>query len=203
MPEAGATKRSGARTRAGALDVAEALAQVRGFNAFSYGDIAERLGVTTASLHYHFPAKADLGVALIDRYSAAFAEALAEIEADESGATSRLAAYVGVYDRVLRNGRMCLCGMLATEFHTLPEAMRGAILGFFELNETWLERVLEQGRERGEIDFSGSARETGRSLVAGLEGAMLMARANGGPGAFEETADRLLAGLTAAGAAGR
>ena len=62
------------------LDVAERLAQVRGFNGFSYADIAAEVGITKAALHYHFASKADLGKALISRYAARFGEALAAIE---------------------------------------------------------------------------------------------------------------------------
>ena len=47
------------------LDVAERLVQLRGFNGFSYADVAAELGITKASLHYHFPGKAELGEALI------------------------------------------------------------------------------------------------------------------------------------------
>ncbi len=54
------------------LDVAEQLAQTRGLNGFSYADIAAELNVTKASLHCHFPSKADLGRTLITRYRAAF-----------------------------------------------------------------------------------------------------------------------------------
>ena len=54
------------------LDIAERLAQTRGFNGFSYADIAEELAVTKASLHYHFRSKADLGQALIVRYPLVF-----------------------------------------------------------------------------------------------------------------------------------
>ena len=43
------------------LDSAERLVQVRGFNAFSYADVARELGITKASLHYHFAGKAELG----------------------------------------------------------------------------------------------------------------------------------------------
>ena len=43
------------------LDVAERLAQTQGYNGFSYADIAAELGITKASLHYHFASKADLG----------------------------------------------------------------------------------------------------------------------------------------------
>src|SRR6516162_2979326 len=62
------------------LDAAEALVQVRGFNGFSYNDIAAELQITKASLHYHFATKADLGEALITRYAARFLEALAGLD---------------------------------------------------------------------------------------------------------------------------
>ena len=71
------------------LDVAERLAQERGFNGFSYADIAVKLGITKAALHYHFASKADLGEALIGRYAARFSEALAEIDAGPSPAPGR------------------------------------------------------------------------------------------------------------------
>ena len=58
------------------LDIAERLVQVRGFNGFSYADVAAELGMTKASLHYHFPGKAELGRALIVRYTERFAAAL-------------------------------------------------------------------------------------------------------------------------------
>ena len=51
------------------LDVAEHLVEVRGFNAFSYADVGTELGLTNAALHYHFSTKADLGEALISRYT--------------------------------------------------------------------------------------------------------------------------------------
>jgi TetR/AcrR family transcriptional regulator, transcriptional repressor for nem operon len=65
---------------------------------------------------------------------------------------------------------MCLCGMLAAEYQTLPEPMQGAVIRFFDQNETWLEGVLEQGREDGSLQFAGSARDTARMVVGGLEG---------------------------------
>ena len=60
--------RGDAGTATRILDVAERLAQVRGFNGFSYADIAAEVGITKAALHYHFASKADLGEALISRY---------------------------------------------------------------------------------------------------------------------------------------
>src|SRR4030095_6595217 len=79
------------------LDVAERLAQTRGFNGFSYADIATELGITKASLHYHYPTKADLGRALIDRYSTTFAAALAGIEESGVARPAQLERYVAIY----------------------------------------------------------------------------------------------------------
>jgi AcrR family transcriptional regulator len=50
------------------LDIATQLVQTRGFNGFSYADVAAQLQVTKASLHYHFASKAELGRRLIERY---------------------------------------------------------------------------------------------------------------------------------------
>src|SRR4051794_1659899 len=176
------------------LDVAERLAQRRGVNGFSYADIASELGVTKASLHYHFPGKADLGEALLERYARRFDEALAAADGlDDERA--KLAAYAEIYAGVLRDDRMCLCGMLAAEYETLPEAMQLAVARFFEDNERWLERVLEEGRSRGTLAFAGAARDAANLIVSGLEGAMLVARSLGDVSRFEAAARGLLAGF--------
>jgi len=182
-------------TRTRILDVAERLVQVRGFNGFSYADIAAELSITKASLHHHFPSKAGLGEALIARYAERFAGALATIDADTPAAPARLDAYAGLYAEVLREGRMCLCGMLAAEYQTLPTPIQDAVLAFLDANEDWLERVLEQGRKDGSLRFNGSARETARSILGGLEGAMLVARSRGEVESFQTGATLLLTGL--------
>ena len=174
------------------LDVAERLAQVRGFNAFSYADIAKGVGVRKASLHHHFPTKAVLGAALIERYHLAFFEALAAIDAGAGGAQDRLAAYAGLYGAVLRRNRMCLCGMLATDAATLPKPMRDRIARFFEDNEAWVARVLDEGRKEGELGFDGSAKSLADVFVSSLEGAMLVSRVSGSSRQFDHVARRLL-----------
>ena len=146
------------------LDAAEHLVQVRGFNGFSYADVAAELQITKAALHYHFAGKADLGEALIARYAR-------------------------------RDRKMCLCGMLAAEYQTLPPPMQDAVIGFFNDNERWLEAVLERGREDGSLRFAGTPRDAARMVVGGLEGAMLVARPYGDIAWFEAAAANLLAGL--------
>lgn len=179
------------------LDLAEGLVQTRGFNGFSYADIASELGVTKATLHYHFPSKAELGLRLIGRYTDVFTSALTEIDARALTTPDRLRAYVDIYTAVLYKQRMCLCGMLAADYSTLPEPMKSALTRFFEANEQWLVGVLEQGRATGELQFSGDPLDVARLLVSSLEGAMLVARTFGDTERFESIAARLLDDLSA------
>ena len=189
-------QRGEADTASEILDVAERLVQVRGFNGFSYGDVASELEITTAALHYHFAGKAELGEALIERYGARFADALGEIDQHDTDPAQKLEAYADLYLDVLRDHRMCLCGMLAADYDTLPKPMRNAVVRFFDDNEAWVGGVLEHGRANGTLQFTGSANDAAQMIVSGLEGAMLVARPYGDTHRFQAAASRLLAGLT-------
>jgi TetR/AcrR family transcriptional repressor of nem operon len=192
---------AGSETANRILDVAEGLVQTCGFNAFSYADIADALHVTKASLHYHFPTKAKLGERLIERYRTSFLAALDRIDASGSSARTKLRAYAEIYMDVLEHDRMCLCGMLAADYATLPKPMRDGVQSFFDANEAWLVEVLRRGRERGQLVFTGPPVETARVLVAMLEGAMLIARSQGDFSRLRSAANRVLADLAAPSAA--
>ena len=179
------------------LDIASRLVQTRGFNGFSYADIAAELEITKASLHYHFPTKAELGRRLIERYEANFVAALAVIDRDTSGTYDRLRRYVRIYAAVLGERQMCLCGMLAAEHGTLPEAMRVGLKHYFDANERWLARVLDSGRMSGDLHFEGKPQAVASLLVGALEGAMMLARSYGDARRFDAAAERLLADLRA------
>ena len=180
------------------LDLAERLVQTRGFNGFSYADIASELGLTKASLHYHFPTKADLGLRLIERYSEAFMGALTAVDETEIDAREKLRTYAAIYSGVLRENRMCLCGMLAADYATLPDSMKAAVTQFFDMNERWLATMLEQGRSAGDLRFAGEPLEVARLLVSSLEGAMLVARSFGDVSRFQSITERLLGDLQTA-----
>ena len=177
------------------LDVAEQLAQTRGFNGFSYADIAKEMFVTKASLHYHYPSKADLGRALIMRYKEAFMNALEVIDRQENNAHKKLQKYIGLYESVIRKDRMCLCGMFAAEYTTLPPEMQAELRLFFDVNERWLAQVLEQGLSDHDLEFKEPPQERARVLLGALEGAMLVARSYGDFGRFRSAAKHIMAGL--------
>lgn len=185
-------------TRSQLLDVALEFVQMRGYNAFSYHDLANRVGIKTASIHYHFPTKADLGLALVRQHRRVFAEAFADIDAKETEPWKRLQRYVGLFRATLDNGhRMCLGGMLAIEYQTLPADLVGEVRGLFEDNERWLARTLLTGRKTGVVVFDRPAAEVARTLFSALEGAMLSACAFGDFVRFDAAATWYLAQLKA------
>jgi TetR/AcrR family transcriptional repressor of nem operon len=180
------------------LDAAERMLQVRGYNGFSYGDVAEELGITRAAMHYHFKGKAELGQALIERYATRFAVALDALDETASDAAAKLRGYADLYLDVLTRDRMCLCGMLAAEYRTLPEPLQVSVSAFFDTNTGWLRGVLQQGSTEGSLRLLGSPDDVAAMVLGGLEGAMLITRLDGDVARFSAAADRLLGGLVPA-----
>jgi TetR/AcrR family transcriptional regulator, transcriptional repressor for nem operon len=186
------------------LDAAQELAQTRGYNAFSYRDLAERIGIRTASIHYHFPTKGDLGRALIGRYGAFVAGAVADLERLTTDAPARLRGYSAILEDVLAppgtgtagGGRVCLGGMLASEYPTLPPEVQRAVRGFMDDNLRWLARVLAEGRDAGTLAFPGTPEAAATALFSALEGAMLVARTAADVGRYRAASAWLLSALT-------
>jgi TetR/AcrR family transcriptional repressor of nem operon len=163
------------------LDLAETLIQTRGYSAFSYQDIADNLGIRKASIHYHFPSKTDLGVAVVDRYVARFGAALAAIAEDQSQSSMAMldfyaepyVAYAETPDRV------CLSAALAGEILALPPELRSRVDCFFRTHQTWLTGILKRGAARGEFKLAAPAAKVGRFIFGALQGALLVKRTTG------------------------
>ncbi len=187
-----------ADTRTLILDAAQQLVQTQGYNAFSYADIAARVGIRKASIHYHFPSKSALGRELIVRYRTRFRQSLVLIKENSNNAFDTLKLYVGLYSSVLQDEyHMCLCGMLAAEMKTLPQAMKEELQGFFAENVVWLTTVLEEGLRTKTVTYTGSAQAEAQSLLAGLQGAMLVSRASANIVWFETATQQMLVRLQA------
>ena len=156
-------------TAARILDVAERMARQGGYNAFSFRDIAKEIGVKSASIHYHFPTKEDLGEAMVRRYTDRFMDALGA--SDEAEPVDMLVRYVEVYrDALIEQQLMCLCGMFGAEIAKLPDPVSARTQEFFQRNLDWLDAVFQAAGVR---DSRKKAAET----IARLEGAMILARA--------------------------
>jgi len=163
------------------LDLAEKLIQTRGYCAFSYRDIADALGITKASIHYHFSSKTDLGIAVVDRYVERFRAAFLAVAADQSQPSMAMLdfyiepyiGYAGTPDHV------CLCGALAGEILALPPELRARVDRFFRAHQRWLAGILKRGAARGEFTLAASASKMARLIFGALQGALLVKRTTG------------------------
>ena len=158
------------------LNIAESLIMQRGFNAFSYADIAKEIGIKTASIHYHFPTKSDLGKSLVDRYHSVFFENLKHVDEANAHPVRKLDAFLDLYLETLDDGQICLCSMLASDIVTLPEAVRLAVKRFFVENEAWLAGVFREGRNDQTLNAGGNAEMNAKHFYSVVQGAMLISR---------------------------
>ena len=71
-------KTAAASKRDEILAASESLIRKVGFNGFSTRDVADAVGIKAASVHYHFPMKSDIGVAVTERYTLRFLEDLGD-----------------------------------------------------------------------------------------------------------------------------
>ena len=173
--------RSRSETAEQILDRAEMLIQTRGYSAFSYQDVADGLGIRKASIHYHFPSKAELGVAVVDRYVARFGAALAAVAEDPSQPSmAMLDVYIEPYLGYATSAdHVCLCGALAGEILALPPELRSRVDGFFRAHQSWLTGILERGMARREFQLAAPASKVARLVFGALQGALLVKRTTG------------------------
>lgn len=164
------------------LDAGEDLLRRRGYHAFSYRDIAARVGIRTASIHYYFPSKGDLVEAVLARARMRFEAELERLERQVPGVVERLAGFVRLFAAALGDGdRLCPFCVAATTPDALPPAARAQLAAFWRGAEDWLAAVLAEGRATGELVFGGTAEDAAVALVAMLEGAAVAARALDAP----------------------
>lgn len=187
-------------TKTQILDAAQELIQRWGANGMSYQHISEAVGIRKASIHHHFPTKENLIESLIDRYSAYFLKLVDGIIASDSTPTEKLQQYISIFEATLRSGsrdKACPMGMLGAELASLGASSTEKVRLFYEMNEERLIRILEEGRKTKEFRFQGDLEATADLIFSLLEGALLIARAQGGVKHFKMISQQLLAILRA------
>jgi len=168
------------------LDAAQLLVQTRGHNGYSYRDLAEQVGIRTASIHYHFPTKTDMAVALVRRYRDVIADAMAKIAVEKTSLADRLDGVAAVYRHCLKSeGRICVAAALAGEFASLPKEVQAELGRLITDSQGWIDRFLTEGLMRGEIASTSDPAALARLWYAALQGALVMARATEGNGLAE------------------
>jgi AcrR family transcriptional regulator len=183
-------------TREAILKLASSLVQSRGFSAVSFGLIAEQLGLKAPAIHYHFPAKTDLGLALVERYRARYRRWMDEAADQRLPTPLVLEGHFRIASRFTEDGKACPVGVLTSEFDAIPPEMQPAVRAMSDEVNQWLAGVLAAGKQRGELRYLGQADDMAALISAALQGAVQQSRATGRP-AFDAVLRqiRLLLGL--------
>jgi TetR/AcrR family transcriptional repressor of nem operon len=162
-------------TRARLLAEAEILLRTRGYAAFSYADLADRIAIRKASIHHHFPTKEALLAALVDEYLARFIATLATLAATQTDVRERLRAYARLFFDGIEQGLLPLCGALSAERNALPDGMRPVVARFFQLHLDWLVEQIDDGIASGDIAPQVNANDAAHLLLGALEGGSFVA----------------------------
>lgn len=178
------------------LDLGEALVRARGYGGFSYADLARDAGIRKASIHHHFPSKADFGLALLDRYSDRLAITLGDILATSRSGAQALQGAIKLYrDAVTDDDRMCMCAALAADASLISPKMREMLERANRMIAQWIEEVLLTGRRDRSIAVSGDPAEEAIAILAQLQGAQLVARASRDVTVYDRATSTLAARL--------
>lgn len=169
------------------LRCARSLITAGGYNGFSYADISQVVGIRKASIHHHFPSKAELVRTLVVRYREEAEVGIAELERHHPDPVDQLRAYTGFWRDCIADGTVtfCVCALLASEIPALPPEIALEVRAYFRALSAWLTSVMERGVKQGKLTLSGTARSEAESFMATVHGAMLSARAYGDPLIFD------------------
>lgn len=161
-------------TKAALLSCAETQMRSKGYSAFSYADLAAKVGIRKASIHHHFPTKECLGAELINDYIARFNETLVSIEAQHPDPLQRLQAFSRLFVISANEGLLPLCGALAAEMAALPLSLQGLTRDFFNAQLTWLHTTLDDAVLEHNWSPGTTAQNFAFMLLSMLEGASLI-----------------------------
>jgi TetR/AcrR family transcriptional repressor of nem operon len=168
------------------LRCARSLLVQGGYNGFSYADIAKVVGIRNASIHHHFPSKADLVRTLVARYREEAEAGIAALERQFPDPAQQLRAYAGYWEACIGDASapICVCALLASQIPVLPAEIVLEVRAHFRALSAWLTSLLQRGAAQGSLRFSGSAKAEVEAFMACVHGAMLSARAYGDPKIF-------------------
>jgi TetR/AcrR family transcriptional repressor of nem operon len=157
-----------------------------GYNSFSYADISAQVRISKASIHHHYPSKAQLVQQVVQQYREEACEGMKALARTLGDPLAELAGYVEYWSACIRSGTssFCICAMLAAELPSLPGEIALEVRGHFEDLSGWLAAVMKRGVAQGQLRLVGSPADEAKAFMATVHGAMLSARAFGEPKMF-------------------
>jgi TetR/AcrR family transcriptional repressor of nem operon len=180
---------------------ARSLLAAGGYNSFSYADISDKVKISKASIHHHFPSKAELVRIVVAQYRGEARDGLAAMERQLDDPLGALNAYANYWAKCIRDGSapFCICAMLAAEMPAIPGEVAQEVRGHFQDLAGWLAALFKKGAAKGQFALRDSAAAEAKCFMATVHGAMLAARALGDPKIFPAIVHPAIQSLTKAG----
>ncbi|WP_299869817.1 TetR/AcrR family transcriptional regulator [uncultured Roseobacter sp.] len=175
------------------LDACESLIQERGYFGFSFADVAGEVGIRKASIYYYFPAKAELGKKVVNRYRNRMRVVCEDwFEAENLDVGEAFKAFMEPIVTLGRKpGAACLCGVLGGEFQSLPKIVRDEVSEFFEEHQRTLALLFENGRNDGVFRFDGDPKALAKVAFSMIEGSFLIKRTQNDLSVFDDAVANL------------
>ena len=161
-------------TREQIIQLADSLIREKGYNAFSFYDISKSVGIKTASIHYHFPSKSDLGAAVIEKYINNLK--IIRKDSENKSPIENLDMLFSIYSIIKNENKVCLFGSLAPDFNTLDEKMQESLKIFSDAMIDWVSHFLEVGRKSQVFQFEGLPRTKAIMIIGNLLSVVLLSR---------------------------
>ena len=166
------------------LDSCQALMHEKGYTAVGVSEVCSRAGVNKGSFYYFFPSKQDLALAVIDEFGAATAVQLTQVLESDAPPLERLERFFDASYRAHSESREtcgkllgCPIGNLALEMGSQDAVLRERLRGVLEDQIDRFAAVLREAIDRGDLPPQ-DARGTAASLMALIEGTLLLAKAS-------------------------
>ena len=181
FPVMPATK--GERTRAHIVASAAPIFNQRGYAASTMSDLMAATGLEKGGIYRHFESKDELALAAFDHTLSIQSERIRRLVDAERGAVNRLTALAkGVAGAIEHSAVPGGCPLLNTAIESddgegpvHAELRKRARAGIRRIVDA-AQRIIAAGVETGEISASIDARAEAEALVAGIEGAVMLAK---------------------------
>ncbi len=164
-------------TRDSILQLSDQLIRDRGFNGFSFHDISKTIGIKTASIHYYFPTKSELGAATVRMHQERL-EFLRESLKNRSP-QAKLEGFFSIYDTAKREKRVCLVGSLATDLNTVEDNVKVELKILAASILEWVIQILEEGKAKRVFYFAIPARTKALMVITNMLAIVQLMRLTG------------------------
>ncbi len=161
------------------VDLAIKLIQQKGYVAFSYDDISKQLGVTKASIHYHFEKKEDLGVAITERLSKRLQNSLLLIKNSSVSAEEKLKQFIQQRAERFECTEICPISSLQADFESLPYTVQEKIKEVSRLELTIMKEIVAEAQTEKIINGSEDVQLLAVMILSSVKGALLYRRVLG------------------------